>query len=138
MVDKEMVHLLCTQSVAELIRGCDTGGKNHRLRFLQHQIHRLKGARSLLGEDDTEIPGVLHRVRDPVAVQLPDGKAGGADGDRNKKGTTEGKAPAGSKTAVGVVALHYRRLSLRVGMANALEFSTTVPSLRATDYKPTR
>src|SRR6266567_1849122 len=96
-VDKEMVHLLCAQSVAELIRGGDTGGKNPRLRLLQHQIHRLKGARSLLGEDDAEILGVLHRVRDPVAVQLPDGKAGGADGDGNKKRTTECKAPAGSK-----------------------------------------
>jgi hypothetical protein len=41
----------------------------------------------LFGEDDAEVLRVLHFIRDPVAVQLPNRKARGSHND-NDEGAT--------------------------------------------------
>ena len=88
-VEKEMVNLLGPHSQSELIRICDTGGPNHPPRFLNDQVDRLNCPCSLLGQHDGEVVRMLHLVREPLAVQIPDGKPGSDDRDCDKKGTAE-------------------------------------------------
>jgi hypothetical protein len=59
------------------------------MRFLDYQIDRLNCPCSLLGEHDGEILRVLGLIRDPLAVQIPDGNAGSDDRDCDRKSTTE-------------------------------------------------
>jgi len=102
-VEKEMVNILRPHPQPELIRVGDAGGENHPLRFLDYQINRLNCPCSLLGKHDGEILCILGLVRDPLAVQIPNGEPGSDDRDGDKKKTTEEQGPAGAKTAVGPI-----------------------------------
>jgi hypothetical protein len=84
------MHILGSHLLPELLRLLDTVGKDHRLSLLDHEVDRLDCPRRLLGEDDAKALRVVHLIRNAVFPQVPDGEAGGDDGDRNEDADAEG------------------------------------------------